>query len=102
MLAHRSCPNPLSIECETNPRTKAKELTLNAGSEVGVSAGNVFDVYKVTKVIKDPETGAVLGKKTAKIGTIKVTSVEKKFSLASVIEGEGFDVGAVVREIKKG
>lgn len=81
---------------------KEKELTLNAGSEVGVSEGNVFEVYKVTKVIKDPETGAILGKKTAKIGTIKVTSVEKKFSLASVIDGEGFDTGAIVREIKKG
>jgi len=79
-----------------------KELTLNAGTELGVEVGDLFEVFKVTKVIKDPETGAILGKKTAKIGTIKVTQVEKKFSLASVIEGEGFDTGAIVREVSRG
>ncbi len=81
---------------------QAKELTLNAGNELGVSVGDLFEVYKVTKIIKDPETGAVLGKKTAKIGLIKVTEVEKKFSLASVVDGEGFETGAIVREVARG
>ncbi len=78
---------------------KDKEVTLNAGLDLGVQEGDIFDVYKVTKVIKDPETGAILGKKTAKIGSIKVTSSEKKFSLASVLDGDGFEPGAIVREI---
>lgn len=77
------------------------EVTLNAGQETGVQPGDTFEVYKVTKVIKDPDTGEILGKKTAKIGTIKVTSVEKKFSIASVVEGTGFEPGCIVREIKK-
>lgn len=78
-----------------------KEVTLNAGSDVGVKVGNVFDVYKVTKIIKDPETGAVLGKKTSKIGTVKVTQSEKKFAIASVIDGEGYEPGCIVKEVTR-
>jgi len=77
----------------------SKEITLNAGSEVGVAVGDTFDVYKVSRIIKDPETGEVLGTKTAKVGTIKVTEVDKKFSFATVVSGEGFETGAIVREI---
>ena len=78
----------------------SKEVTLNVGESSGISVGDTFDVYKVTKVIKDPETGEVLGTKTAKAGRIKVTEVEQKFSLATVVEGDGFEVGSIVREIK--
>ena len=79
----------------------SKEITLNAGSEVGVQVGDTFDVFKVSRVIKDPETGEVLGTRTAKVGTIKVTEVDKKFSFATIVSGEGFETGAIVREITK-
>lgn len=79
----------------------SKEITLNAGSDAGVQVGNVFEVYKVTRIIKDPETGAVLGKRTSKIGTIKVIDVDKKFSIATVVEGSGFEAGCIVKEITK-
>jgi curli biogenesis system outer membrane secretion channel CsgG len=81
--------------------SSSKEITLNAGSEVGVAVGDTFDVYKVARVIKDPETGEVLGTKTAKVGTIKVTEVDKKFSFATIVSGEGFEAGAIVREVGK-
>lgn len=77
-----------------------KEATLNAGSELGVSVGDLFEVYQVTKVIKDPETGAILGKRTSKVGMIKVIEVEKKFSVARAVEGDGFAVGSIVREYR--
>lgn len=80
---------------------QAKEVILNAGSELGVGVGDLFEVYAVTRIIKDPETGAVLGKRTAKIGLIKVMEVEKKFSTALVVEGDGFAAGAIVREPKR-
>lgn len=80
---------------------KAKEITMNAGSDLGVEVGDVFEVYKVTKVIKDPETGEVLGKKMQKSGTIKVTSVEKKFAIASAIDGSDYTPGDVIKEIVK-
>lgn len=80
--------------------SSAKEVTINAGSDLGVEVGDTFDVYKVTKVIKDPETGETLGTKTAKVGRIKITEVDKKIATATVVEGDGFDVGAIVKEIK--
>jgi curli biogenesis system outer membrane secretion channel CsgG len=79
----------------------SKEITINAGSEVGVSVGDTFDVYKVSRVIKDPETGEILGSRTAKVGTIKVTEVDKKYSFATIVSGEGFESGQIVREISK-
>ncbi len=79
----------------------SKEVTLNAGSDLGVTAGDTFEVHKVSRVIKDPETGEILGTRTAKVGTIKVIEVDKKFSIATVVEGEGFEAGAIVREIIK-
>lgn len=78
----------------------AKEVTINAGSDAGVSEGDVFEVHRVTKEIRDPDTGELLGKKTVKAGMIKVTSVEKKFAVCMVIEGSEFAPGDVVRSIK--
>ncbi|MBX3118648.1 MAG: hypothetical protein KF784_06255 [Fimbriimonadaceae bacterium] len=76
-----------------------KEVTLNAGSEVGVSVGDTFEVHKIVRVIKDPETGAILGTRTSKVGTIKVIEVDKKFSIATVVDGDGFETGAIVKEV---
>lgn len=80
--------------------TSSKEVTINAGSDLGVEVGDMFDVYKVTKTIKDPETGEIIGTKTAKVGRIKVTEIDKKIATATVVEGDGFDVGSIVREVK--
>ena len=76
----------------------AKEVALNAGSETGVQVGDVFDVMRVTRVIKDPDTGAVIGKRTSKVGSIKVSSVEKKLAFCSIVEGTEFQVGDIVSE----
>lgn len=80
--------------------TGAQEVTINAGDELGVKEGDAFDIYRVTKVIKDPDTGEILGKKTAKIGSIKIKSVDKKFSVATPIDGKDFQVGDIVKEQK--
>jgi curli biogenesis system outer membrane secretion channel CsgG len=77
-----------------------KEATINAGSDLGVQEGDTFEVHRVTRIIRDPETGEVLGKKMAKIGVIKVTHVEKKFALAEVVEGAALQPGDVVKERK--
>lgn len=79
---------------------EAKEVTINAGDEAGVQVGDTFDVYKVTKVIKDPETGQILGKKSSKAGRVKVTSVDKKFAVCALLDGTEFNVGDQVREIR--
>jgi len=78
----------------------AKEVTINAGSELGIKEGDGFDIYRVTKIIKDPDTGAILGKKTTKTGSIRIKSVDKKFAVAMPIEGTDFNVGDIVKEQK--
>lgn len=78
----------------------SKEVTINAGEELGVADGDLFEIYRVTKVIKDPETGAVLGKKTSKVGSVKITSVEKKFAVGLLVDGTEFQAGDIVREVK--
>lgn len=78
----------------------AKEVTINAGSDLGVEVGDTFDIYRVTKVIKDPETGEVLGKKVSRTGSIKITSVEKKFAVGAAMEGSDFSVGDIVKEVR--
>jgi curli biogenesis system outer membrane secretion channel CsgG len=78
----------------------AKEVTINAGSDLGVQEGDAFDVYRVTKVIKDPDTGEILGKKTTKVGSIKIKSVEKKFAVAIPMDGTDFMIGDTIKEQK--
>ncbi|MFL0810274.1 MAG: hypothetical protein K6L76_07655 [Agarilytica sp.] len=68
-------------------------LTLNKGENAGLKKGDVLVVKRQRKVIKDPETGAVLKIKYTKLGKIKVTEVDDSYSEATVIEGSGFQAG---------
>ncbi|MCH8274153.1 MAG: hypothetical protein IH851_05125 [Armatimonadetes bacterium] len=76
------------------------EIYINAGAGMGVRPGDRFDISRVIRVIRDPETGEVLGKREATIGVIEVSEVEEKFSVAKVISGDGFEVGDIVREAR--
>lgn len=78
----------------------SKEVTINAGSDLGVQVGDVFEIHRVSRIVRDPETGEILGKKTAKLGMVRVKEVEKKFAVAEVVEGTQFEAGDVVKEIK--
>ncbi len=80
--------------------TGSKEVTINAGVDTGVQVGDTFDLMHIAKVIKDPDTGEVLGVKTAKIGRVRIKDVQKKFAVADLIEGTGADVGDLVSESK--
>lgn len=80
--------------------SEAKEVYINAGSDQGVIEGDTFEVHRVTRIIKDPETGEIIGKRTTKAGKVRVTSVEKKVAFCTVVEGEEFFVGDIVKEIK--
>lgn len=80
----------------------SKEVAINAGSDAGVMEGDTFDIMRVTKVIKDPDTGQVIGMRTQKVGVVKVSQVDKKLSFCLVVEGEGFQTGDIVKEPGKG
>ncbi len=78
-----------------------KEITLSAGADAGVSVGDVFEVHKVIRQVKDEQTGEILGVRTQKVGTIKVLEVDKRFSFAKIESGEGYESGFLVKEITK-
>ena len=50
-------------------------IFLNVGSEAGIKEGSTFDVYRVGNVIKDPDTGEVLGANEVKVGRVRITNV---------------------------
>jgi curli biogenesis system outer membrane secretion channel CsgG len=59
---------------------------LNRG---GLERGAPFDVVKLGEVIRDPETGEVLGQTEQRVARIKVTAGLKKMSKAELVEWVG-------------
>ena len=70
---------------------------INAGTLAGIKLGDKFDVLSKGAELTDPETGLSLGFDVEKTGTIKVSKVDEKFSLAQVTAGEGGNKGDLVR-----
>ena len=77
----------------------ASGTLINAGSDVGVLPGTVFDVLGTGETISSAggRSLALLG---SKVGEIKVTEVMKDRALTSVQEGSSFRAGQIIR-IKK-
>lgn len=57
-----------------------KVLTLNVGSNDGVSAGDVFEVLRIVREVKDPVTKETLDVVTEKTGEMTITSVREKIA----------------------
>ncbi len=76
---------------------KNGKLIINSGSNVGIVAGDVFDVYDVGEEFIDPDTGMSLGSETSKIGEVEVVSVMEKFCKAVPIAGSGFAAKNIVK-----
>jgi len=79
------------------------EVTLNIGSNDGVKAGTRFDVFRITKEIKDPETGEIIKKVEEKIGQIAIFETGDSWSTGNILGLEPekiIQVSDLVREIK--
>lgn len=77
-----------------------QEIYLSLGKDAGMEAGQVLKCVKKGKEIKDPGTGEVLGFKMEEVGTMKVTQVEKKFSIATPVTGcKGMKEGDLARAV---
>ena len=74
----------------------ASGTLINAGSDVGVLPGTVFDVLGTGETISSSggQSLALLG---PKVGEIKVTEVMKDRALTSVQEGSSFRAGQIIR-----
>ncbi|MFC1704616.1 CsgG/HfaB family protein [Candidatus Omnitrophota bacterium] len=61
---------------------KEGTIYVNSGENAGISSGIILRVYREGEALVDPETGIELGKENTKIGDIKITEVQEKFSKA--------------------
>jgi curli biogenesis system outer membrane secretion channel CsgG len=58
-------------------------LMISAGTPDGVVAGDVFEIFRPDREVKDPTTGEVLDRAVTKIGEMTVTTVRDKVALGS-------------------
>ncbi len=75
------------------------QIFVNAGSEAGLKEGTEFDVYRVGDIIKDPDTGEILGANETKVGRVKIVTIRgARLSLATAVSGQGFKTGDVLKQ----
>ncbi len=80
---------------------KGEKIYLNRGQDGGLKAGDVLDIYQKGEALIDPHTGEQLGSAEEYIGKVKVTKVNPKFTIATILQdklkGE-MTVGCIVRK----
>ena len=74
------------------------EVTINRGAGAGVAVGDIFNAYALGDEMFDPDTKASLGREEVKVGQVKITEVDPKFSKATILEDKGIDKGAILRK----
>ena len=75
------------------------QVILNVGKKAGVNAGDRLEVVRVTKEIKDPETGNVIRRLTSSIGIIKATDVDDNSAVCVPVSGSDFQTGDRVKSV---
>ena len=73
------------------------QVILNVGRKAGVHSGDQLEIYRVTKEIKDPATGAVIRRLSTTVGIVKATDVDDASAVCTPVAGTGFMVGDMVR-----
>jgi curli biogenesis system outer membrane secretion channel CsgG len=74
-----------------------KTLVLNVGSNDGVNVGEVFEVLRIVREVKDPVTKETLDVVTEKTGEMTITSVRDKVATGSY-NGSAAQVGFMARK----
>ena len=75
-------------------------LVLKAGRRSWLKEGTQLAVYRVNKVLVDPDNGQVLGYKESKVGVIQISDHrDENLSSATIVSGNGFKAGDVVKPI---
>jgi len=72
-------------------------LVLNVGSKDGVKVGDMLDISRPIKTVKDPTTGKVLRTITSKMGTATVTDVDAQSATANYSGSAPAKVGDAVK-----
>jgi curli biogenesis system outer membrane secretion channel CsgG len=74
-------------------------VILNVGTNAGLKVGDQLSVERVTREIKDPATGAVIRKMTAKLGVVQVTEADAGSAVCKIVAGTDFKVGDMVKTV---
>lgn len=72
-------------------------LVISAGSNDGVNVGEVFEIHKIVREVRDPVTKEVLDTITEKVGEMTVTSVRDKIATGTYV-GSPAQVGFAARK----
>lgn len=72
-------------------------FTISAGSTDGVNVGEVFEILRTDREVKDPVTKEVLDRITTKMGEMTVTSVRDRVATGSYT-GAAAQVGFIARK----
>jgi len=73
-------------------------VTINRGEGGGVAEGDTFNVFALGEDLIDPDTKESLGREEVKVGKVKISQVNPKTSMATILEDTGIDKGAVLRK----
>jgi flagellar assembly FlgT-like protein len=79
---------------------QGNKVFINRGKDGGLKKGQLLDVFKPGVALIDPDTGENLGSAETKIGQIKVTRINPKFTIAVITKkgmDEPVDRGDIVR-----
>ncbi|MGC1200051.1 MAG: FlgT C-terminal domain-containing protein, partial [Candidatus Acidiferrales bacterium] len=72
-------------------------LILNVGGKAGVKVGNVLEISRAVRTVKDPATGKVLKTITNKIGEATVTQVDDDSATVTLNGSAAAQVGDVAQ-----
>ncbi|MCI0414324.1 CsgG/HfaB family protein [bacterium] len=79
-------------------KVEGDTIYTNIGTRNGINEAMLFDVFEPGEELVDPVTGESLGSEKSKIGTLKIMTVQEKFSKASPKSGGPFKVGMILTE----
>jgi len=80
-------------------RVSGRQVFINAGYQENVEPGLELRVFEKGAEIIDKETNETLGRLDEEIGIIRIARVEPRFSVADVVQGDGFAAGNIVRPV---
>lgn len=73
------------------------EVRLNRGEEGGLEVGTVLRCFATGQALRDPDTKEVLGTSESPAGSVAVTDVLAKLSVARIVDDSGMRPGNVCR-----
>jgi hypothetical protein len=73
------------------------QVYITAGADANMQMGTTLHVYHRSRTVTDPSTGVVLDTLYDPVGTVQVTQVRDKISIASVSSGSAPQRGDVVK-----